>query len=116
MRDFWFKGKMENVPPKPMLSPAERHLMRVSMINPEYDPLVKAVMFHLAELIAATATVFDAAQGDVFAAIQAREPDIAKAILEFAEASDGAITADEATRVLFSLKHSERASAIHESS
>lgn len=103
MRDFWFTGEMQNVPPQPMLSPAERRLHRIAMIDPAYKPLTDAVKPYLAELIAATASVFEAAAGggDVFAAIQTKEPHIAKAIRSFAEASG--IDAEKVTRVLFHL-------------
>ncbi|HEY8751611.1 MAG TPA: hypothetical protein VIM11_26755 [Tepidisphaeraceae bacterium] len=106
MRDFWFTGKMENVPPQPMLSPAEHRLKRVALLDPAYKPLTDAVKPYLAEWIAAMGTVHSADEGKAFAAVHAKQPNIAQVIQAFVKFSGG--TVEHSTRILFGLPYTEK--------
>jgi hypothetical protein len=94
------------LPDKPRDNPATIYLKAIAGMHPDYKRLTEVVAPYLAEVIAAIDTVHAAAaSGNAFAAISVKTPDVAKAIQEFSGASDGAISVERATRVLFGVNN-----------
>lgn len=99
MRKLFFTGEMENVPPQPMLSPAELRLKRVALLDPAYRPLCEAVKPHLAEFIRSTEVACSAPPGGVSAALKGTN--VGSEIQKFAR--DTGIHEESAALFLFGL-------------
>jgi hypothetical protein len=88
-------------PPSPKLHGATLYMDSIKKQHPEHASLVDAVRPIQEHVIHATMLVTGTADGQFFATVRSKsDPRVAVAIQNFANASGGKITAEQATRIL----------------